>query len=1329
MTDVLNRALPPPKNWQDFERLCYDIYSRRWQTNDAEMHGRQGQPQAGVDVYGHDRLENDKLVGVQCKGKDQTYDGALTNKELLDEVDKAKTFKPKLDVFVLATTAPNDVGIQEVARTITEDHSQQGLFEVRVQGWGTLQQWLSDHPDLLTKHFPDLYPSAEVRGRIDFGIDVTRQEGEQTRTEIASVAAQLTALIEKVEPNDPLQSRIIDAAKLTDDGSAQAALRALQRIQRDEGDKISGRNLYRLRSGFGFAHIALGDLPTAIQDFREAYAADPEWPNARAILSIAELLEGNTTSAFARAREVIAADPASYHAAAVIIDTAPQEVGLDEIEALIPAGLHDRVDILIGLSLRARQNGESARAVQYARQAVACGPSDLRALSTLAEVLLEPIVAIEGLGLTRRVPQELQPRFDEALDLLQRAWGELKTRDDVIRHDHIVANLITALDISGREAEVEQILDEALRTAPKSPPLLRRYAQKMARAGEWQAVLTAIASVPEAEVQPQDELIQVHGLLRTHNPENALTEARALQEKYGDTRPGEAAAALRLEAAAELGSLNTELDATLVQLPRSIILRSVGVNLLKEDDPRRGALIAEIDGLMAGMNDPRDRFHAAEALYAAKQFGRAAELYEGLHGTDKDDPGLRRHLMALYLADHRQELRELFESLTDQIKALPQYAELGAAIYERCGLLRESRHILEQSLLGTGDLQWRLHWLSQCSRLGDTHAIIDWLTGVKDDQEGVPRDLMTLALTIDRYLGDPKCLPIAYRALRGGYDDPQIHLGYTVGLSLIGRVRRGDFRTPEQVGPDTAVVLTEKGGSKRLIRIIETEPNPQIALDEIKADDSLATRLIGLRVGDEIELETIGLEPPKYLVSTIQNKFLHAHFRSLERFQEMFPESRAFGTFTIDESKGDERFKPIFDMVKRRGEFARQIKDLYRAGRLPLAIAARIGGSTGFEFWEAVWGDPDMQFNVTTGGPVDYQRAHAILEGSRRAVVDPITLGGLVKLKIADAVRASFDDLGVVQTTLDLLRRSVHEREHNRGTKQGVLGWDGEHYQMVELGPEAIEHHATEAQAVLSFAESLTLVPAEAPGEIKNEAKKLFDDLDPAYLDTILGAQGDDRVLLCDDLPFRLLAAETAPIRTVWTQPTVAFAVSAGSLSPNDLFRVGNALAEAGYFFTTINPGNFLYALKESGWSLNTRTHALINLLARPANVPESVLIVLSDLMWGGWVVSPTPGAFRNLFAAIFLAFKKAQPDRDTEALANAAFSRAQRIIRRNVLRAHLPDRLQRSTYLTPVATIVAELDEVPKQTIRLIAQHLIAALSNAKDNAAKTDTTGSGIR
>jgi cellulose synthase operon protein C len=795
MTDITNRILPPPKNWQDFEHMCFDLYSRLWRTNDAEMNGRRGQPQAGVDVFGTDRFEGGRFVGVQCKGKDQDYGGALTEKELRAEIKKAETFVPQLDVFVVATTAPNDAKIQQLARTISKKRTAKGLFEVRVQGWDTLQRIITNYRDVLTLHFQDFAP-LDILDRLDTGFSISESQGEQTLTLLADIKSQITAIApERADSSDPLQTRITDASKLTDDGSAHAALLVLQRIEKDEAGKISARNLYRLRSGFGFAHVALGDLPAAIQDFRDAYAADPDWPNAQAILSIAELLEGNSASAFERAKQVINRDPTSYHAAAVILDTAPREVGLAELEALIPVALHDRVDIQIGFSLRARKGGEVTKAEEYARRAVALGTDDLRALSTLAEVLLEPLITIEGLALTRRIPPETQSRFDEALGLLHRAWEALKVRDDLARHDHVVANLITALDVAGREVEAEQILDQALNTAPRSPPLLHRYAQKMAKAGDWKAVLSAVESIPSSAIEPPDELIKVHGLLRTVGAEKALAQARELQEKYGENRFGEAAASLRLEAAAELGSLQSELDATLSGLPKSIVLRSIGMNLLKEDDPRRGVLVAEIETLIAGIDNPGDRFHAAEALYSAKQFARAAELYEGLHGSDTDNLGLRRHLVALYLADRRREARELFESLSDPIKTMPQYAEMGAAIYERSGLLPECRNIIERNLLIEGELQWRIQWISICQRIGDTKAIIEWLSGVTPDQDGPAKELMVLAQAINHYTGDLKCLPIAYRALRSAYTDPQVHLGYTVGLFLFGHVGGGHIET------------------------------------------------------------------------------------------------------------------------------------------------------------------------------------------------------------------------------------------------------------------------------------------------------------------------------------------------------------------------------------------------------------------------------------------------------------------------------------------------------------------------------------------------------
>src|ERR1700686_1291308 len=191
-------------------------------------------------------------------------------------------------------------------------------------------------------------------------------------------------------------------------------------------------------------------------------------------------------------------------------------------------------------------------------------------------------------------------------------------------------------------------------------------------------------------------------------------------------------------------------------------------------------------------------------------------------------------------------------------------------------------------------------------------------------------------------LGDARLLPIAYSGLRTGYGDPQVHLSYTVGLFLTGRVGRNLADTllapPAEVGPDTAVVLTEKDGPRRITRIIETEPNPRIDRDEIAASDPFAAKLMGLRVGDEIELDSIAPENPHYIVSTIQNKYLHVHYRSLERFETMFPENRAFGSLSFDPAKAEQQFKPIFDAVKKKAEFANELKDLYRSRQFPLVM-------------------------------------------------------------------------------------------------------------------------------------------------------------------------------------------------------------------------------------------------------------------------------------------------------------------------------------------------------------------------------------------------------
>jgi tetratricopeptide (TPR) repeat protein len=410
MTDVLSRSFPPPIDWQAFERLCFDLYSRIWKTNDAELHGRTGQPQAGVDVYGHDRVEN-KFVGVQCKGRDEGYDAHLTPAEIRAEVAKAKTFEPALDVFIIATTAPNDVSAQRVAREITAQHATTGEFEVRVQGWQTLKQRITDYGELLSKHFPDLSPF-DILTPISSQFEQNQRSHDTTHTLLNKANAAVALILERVEPTDELSGRIDEAIKLIEGGFLSAALSRFEQLWRDHADTATKEHKYRIRANIALIKMSMDRKSEAISEFKAAYNEYPEWPKAQAVLATVYLLEGDRTQAFELAKAILESDPGIQQAATVLVDAAPEELSASDVITALPEALRGRVETLLGLSMRASKQRDFAAAEQFARDAFAESPDDWKTLAGLAETLLAPVSEVSGIGLTGRIPPSLQESFN-----------------------------------------------------------------------------------------------------------------------------------------------------------------------------------------------------------------------------------------------------------------------------------------------------------------------------------------------------------------------------------------------------------------------------------------------------------------------------------------------------------------------------------------------------------------------------------------------------------------------------------------------------------------------------------------------------------------------------------------------------------------------------------------------------------------------------------------------------------------------------------------------------------------------------------------------------
>lgn len=138
------KTLRRPANWQDFETLCKKLWGEIWHCSDIQKNGRLGQNQSGVDVFGIPEGEN-AYYGIQCKGKNEYSNSQFTEKEILEEIEKAKLFDPRLKKYYLTTTAENDATIQAFVRKKNLEHKANGLFEIHLYAWEAIVDLIDEN--------------------------------------------------------------------------------------------------------------------------------------------------------------------------------------------------------------------------------------------------------------------------------------------------------------------------------------------------------------------------------------------------------------------------------------------------------------------------------------------------------------------------------------------------------------------------------------------------------------------------------------------------------------------------------------------------------------------------------------------------------------------------------------------------------------------------------------------------------------------------------------------------------------------------------------------------------------------------------------------------------------------------------------------------------------------------------------------------------------------------------------------------------------------------------------------------------------------------------
>jgi hypothetical protein len=158
MSSLSNVSLPKPKDWQDFERKVRDLFAWVLADPNTQMNGRTGQPQHGVDIWGHRNEDRARLVGIQCKNSNDP----ITAVELETELEKATQFEPGIAEFILVTTAPRDATIQKKARQLTKARAQSARpILIAVWGWQDVEEHAAKYDRVWQAFCPTYNPYAE----------------------------------------------------------------------------------------------------------------------------------------------------------------------------------------------------------------------------------------------------------------------------------------------------------------------------------------------------------------------------------------------------------------------------------------------------------------------------------------------------------------------------------------------------------------------------------------------------------------------------------------------------------------------------------------------------------------------------------------------------------------------------------------------------------------------------------------------------------------------------------------------------------------------------------------------------------------------------------------------------------------------------------------------------------------------------------------------------------------------------------------------------------------------------------------------------------------
>ena len=529
MVEISNMQIPPPRNWQDFETLCWDLWKTIFNDPETQKNGRQGQKQNGVDIYGRPNVGNE-WTGIQCKGKDNFSEKTITEKELGEEVEKAKSFEPNLSTYILATTGQRDQEVQKLARKITDEHRQKELFSVNVFFWDDIQERLMEHQEILRRHYKDLFPEKP-------------SEFNEIEDDVHSITNPMSSLKSNIEDkvlisipdfskevlNNEYQAELVQIRELIIEKNPSSALKALENLKNRIWLNAAPSVRYRILINQGAAYLNLHKYFDAGRLFVEALQYNSEDEKANENAAFGYLLLDDLPTAKKMALAILKNNPISSRAHSIILQATSSGNETDRLISNIPDHIKKTQDVAYVIGNIAHNKGnlhESKKWLEIAIENEIEDTSHIKAL--LSSVLLE-LVSTDPITFGGCQLNEHQINLlNKSVELCTFAWEKMLDPDLQKLHVLVLVTRGIAKKLLGDSDGCENDIKTAFNLVPQHPKVIYFKALSDLESGKPEKAVNSFKEILLENETPEALFLYFEALKRLGKSNDAIVEINSL---------------------------------------------------------------------------------------------------------------------------------------------------------------------------------------------------------------------------------------------------------------------------------------------------------------------------------------------------------------------------------------------------------------------------------------------------------------------------------------------------------------------------------------------------------------------------------------------------------------------------------------------------------------------------------------------------------------------------------------------------------------------------------------------------------------------------------